>query len=240
MSILAREKTPPLIPGTNSPIVGMVDGIRRYYECEAFLQRKPDLCRELDRYQDWEFYGSKIKTPNKPDDLEAYCRSINNNYIILQLNVAGRRDAAQVCETLPFTREELGDRSLRDECEWMTSQTPDPGCRAPISPELGRLEIEDCVAHFVLHPDGKNCASIDYAPLTEGARAIYRARCRDALAYRRASRSKTAGSCWHSLACRMLMGERICGRYLEGFKGEFCRFWAQRALLQEARIDRSP
>lgn len=229
---IAREKTPPLIYGTKSPIAGLVDGIRRYYECEAFTQGKPDLCKALVRYQNWEVYGDTIKTTNRSDDLEAYCRSINNNFIVIRLNVAGRPDAAKACEALPFTREELGDKSLPDECEWMTTKTPDPGCRSPISPALGRQEIEDCVAHGVLHADEGACPLIDDAPLTEGARAIYRARCKDAAAYRRAFRAKDASRCGGSLVCRTLMGEKVCSRHLDRFRGEFCRSWTQRKLRE--------
>jgi hypothetical protein len=206
----------------------MVDGIRRYYECEAFLRGDPGICGKLARYQKWEVYGDKIKTENRQRDFEVYCRSLNNNLIVIRLNVTGRKDAAKICAALPFTEEELGDRSVEDECQWMTEPTPDPQCQGAISPALGVLEIEDCVSHFVFHADEKTCPLIDGAPLSPGARSVYRKQCDEVALYRKAHKAKDVRRCGASLGCRMLMGENVCSRHLEGFREEYCRWQTAR------------
>lgn len=224
-SLEAVEKNAAAFPlnDTSPPILEMIDSIRHYYECRAFTRRQPDLCRALPRYQ----------PTNQPDDYEARCRTSYVRSRVIQLNAAGRRDAAKICEALPFSSDDLYESTPREECNWMLDKEMDRHCKAPISPSLDVIDIKDCLAHHVIHASPVNCAAIKEAPIAEVTRSIYHARCQDALAYRTAFRSKDAGRCGASLVCRMLLGENICGRHLEKFKGSYCRYWAQDNLKKE-------
>lgn len=241
IAVIAAHKTPPLVYGSKSPIDGMVDSIRRYYECEAFSRRKPALCGELSRYQNWEseaydpvskLYGNKIKTQNKPEDFRGLCAGNYKNFSIIQLLVAGRADAVEVCKTLPFTPEDLRGTNLQKECELMTSPKPDPHCKRPRSPDMGEEELMACLEDDFLRADESACPSLtkDVPFLTKESRVIYQSRCQDLAAYRRAYRAKDAKRCGNSLVCRMLMGEDVCDRYLDKLKGEYCRSWTQENL----------
>lgn len=220
---ISRHEKPPVLRGTRSPLPGMLEALGNYYGCSAFIARKPDLCRELTRYQDWEVPLERVKTGNAPLLLEADCRSLYNLWTVIQLNVFRRPDAAQICQALPFSEEELGATDVKEECAWMLGSEPDAHCLVDVSPSLGKKEIEDCASYYTLHPGEKNCAAIRTLPLTEGARAVYYARCLDALAYRKAYKAKDAGLCGRSLACRALMGENVCRRHLDRLKEDYCR-----------------
>lgn len=238
IEVIAGHKTPPLVYGSKSPIPGMVDGIRRYYECEAFLQRRPDICDALARYQNWEVYGETIKTVNKPDDLAYMCRTSYIRLSLIKLNAAGRPDAARVCETLPFhaSSEHLFFPTLREECAWMTMRQPIAECANPVDPALGE-DAMDCIQHRIVHSDASACPLIEKAPLTPGARAIYQAWCLEAAAYSKAFRAKDAGLCGEILTCRMLMGEKVCDRHLNKLKEDYCRSGAQKKRARSSETD---
>lgn len=214
------------INDTSPLILGMIDNIRSYYECEAFSRREPDACRALPRYQ----------PTNQPNEYESRCRSSYIRSRLIQLNVAGRRDAAKVCEALPFSAEDLHTTSVAEECDWMTDRVPDPHCQDPISPKLEVIDVKDCLAHRVLFADEEKCDSIKDAPIAEVTRGIYMARCRDSAAYRKAYQARDINRCGDSLVCRMLMGGDVCGRHKEKFKAGFCSFRAREEMrLETAR-----
>jgi hypothetical protein len=197
-----------------------------YYECEAFSQRKVALCKAAAVSPLTGFYKSAA-----PSRLESDCQAEYIYHSLIQLNVSNRPDALKACETLPFPSDFLdpGD-TQKGECLQLLSKEPEAGCKNPVSPDLGKEGIENCLTHRILHGDESVCPLIKDAPLPEDSRAALQERCRDAAAYRKAYQTKDAGRCLDSLACRMMMGEKICGRHLDRAQRIFCPIWTQEKL----------
>jgi hypothetical protein len=205
-----------------SPINDVVWDLRRYYECQAFSQRQPDICRAILRYKSLDRSGDL--------NLEEKCRVRYIHYTLIQLNVADRPDAAKVCETMPFPSYALDGDTPQEECAWMTAQKPDPACKNPADPALGEAVIKDCLGQRILHADEEACALVEKVSLPDSVRPIYRRRCADAASFRTAYLAKDAGLCGNSLVCRMMMGENICDQYLERMRLNFCPLWVGEKL----------
>jgi hypothetical protein len=204
-------------------IGGMLHQIQRYYECEAFMQRKPDLCLAMARYQ----------SATQPDEtnccLISYVRSS-----VIQMNVTGRPDAAKTCESLPFPPFTLDGRSPREECAWMTSKEPRAGCKNALDPTLQDEEAKDCLTGAILRADESVCAIIKDAPLPPESQAIYKERCDDMLGLRKAYPANDPELCGDSLVCRMMMGEKVCDRRLAIVKDQFCSLWSRHKTPETA------
>lgn len=194
----------------------MTDDLRHYHECQAFSRGDADFCDRLGRY-----------SSSRQKDLVERCRTSYIRFSVIKINVSGRPDAIEACEELPLSANDLYGTDRGKECAWMTTRTIEERCRNPIKPELGVVAIKDCLAHHVYHADESTCSLIGEAPLPPDVRALYKGRCQEAALYRKAYRAKDAGLCGESLTCRMLMGEKACGRYLNEFRRKFCRAWAQ-------------
>lgn len=197
------------------------DDLRQYHECEAFSRRDPGLCDALARFP---FSRQKDMVPR--------CRTSYIRSSVIALNVTKNPKAAEACRALPLSEDDLYQTTLEKECSWMTTPALEERCRNPSSPPLEIFQIKDCLAHHVYHADKRRCAMIERAPLPQSVLTVYRKRCRDAAAYRRAYRSRNAALCGDSLACRMLMGESVCPLYRERFRGKFCELWARRKVME--------
>jgi hypothetical protein len=197
------------------------DSLRRYHECEAFSRKDVGFCRGLNRY-----------STSKQKDLADRCRINYNRYVVTQLNITGRPDAAKVCESLSFSADDLYGTSLREECAWQTGE-PDPNCKDLLAPSLGYTEVKDCLIHPIYHGDGRVCPLIKKARITCAQCVLnYETMCLEASAYRRAYEAKDASLCGDSLGCRMLMGEKVCGGRLEEVGARFCRLRARKEFLE--------
>lgn len=215
IGLIAGEKAP-------LPVDSLMVDLQRYHACEAFTQRKPDLCKELvTRYR-----------PKEPHPhIEINCLGDYNRYVIIQLNITGRPDAAKVCGTLPLLGFALEGQTLQEECAFQTAPVDSRCKNLTFSRTAGGAEREECIQQGILNGDESACSLIS-APSgdkgdKEGDYQYTKRICQDAVAYRKAYQAKDAVRCGDSLACRMLMGEKVCGRYLANIRQAFCRFWTQ-------------
>lgn len=203
------------------PIDSMIYDLQHYHLCDAFSRRNPDSCKGL------ALYRPKNPHPRMRGD----CLHSYTSLIIAYLNISGQPDAAKVCEALPFLDYYLEGLTPRDECSFQMRKA-DARCKSVLIEKkpAGSAESEDCVLLGILTGDGSVCRLIPDGQKDNG---YDKQICLDTAAYRKAFRAKDASLCGDFLVCRMLMGEKICDRYLARVREEFCRLWTQENLSRE-------
>jgi formylglycine-generating enzyme required for sulfatase activity len=217
----------------------LMRSVRAFYSCEAYLQKKPDLCKVLGRKPGWVAQDTRLVND---------CMDLHNYYSLAQLNISGRPDGKRLCETLPLSALDLDSSGAggnpQEACVELMAK-PGAYCKERLKgqwvPEKDDELIEGCVVLSIRHGDGSVCSQFkgdfeNWELLTDRQEW-----CFATAAYRKAYYGKDVELCGDSKGCRMLMGENICSDFLYASLRESCLAGTeekQKTLMSAMKADR--